>query len=55
MTQAYPRELRWLAKDLAAELCVEIREGVYAGLLGRTSKRPPRFVICGPSAQTWPA
>ena len=40
MTQAYSRELRWLAKDLAAELCVEIREGVYAGMLGPNFETP---------------
>ncbi|MGO9242970.1 MAG: purine-nucleoside phosphorylase [Bryobacteraceae bacterium] len=40
MTQAYPRELRWLAKDLAAELCVEVSEGVYAGMLGPSFETP---------------
>ncbi len=40
MTQAYPRELRWLAKDLAAELCIEVSEGVYAGMLGPSFETP---------------
>jgi purine-nucleoside phosphorylase len=40
MTQAYPRELRWLAKDLAAELCIEVNEGVYAGVLGPSFETP---------------
>ncbi len=40
MTPAYPRELRWLAKDLAAELCVEVSEGVYAGMLGPSFETP---------------
>lgn len=40
MTQAYPRELRWLARDLAAELCIEVSEGVYAGVLGPNFETP---------------
>jgi purine-nucleoside phosphorylase len=40
MTQAYDRELRERAEDVAKKLGFEIRHGVYAGLLGPTYETP---------------
>lgn len=40
MTEAYDRELRRLAREHAAELGVELREGVYAGVAGPSYETP---------------
>ena len=40
MSEAYPAKLRRLAKDAAAELSIELHEGVYAGLLGPSYETP---------------
>lgn len=40
MTEAYPPELRALAKRSATELGVPLEEGVYLGLLGPTYETP---------------
>ena len=40
MSEAYPAGLRRLAKDAAAELSIELHEGVYAGLLGPSYETP---------------
>jgi purine-nucleoside phosphorylase len=40
MTEAYSREYRETAKDVAAELCVPMREGVYAAMLGPSYETP---------------
>ena len=40
MTEAYSKPLRVLAKEVAAELCVPIGEGVYAAMLGPNYETP---------------
>jgi purine-nucleoside phosphorylase len=40
MSEAYSRKLREIAKDVATELCVPIREGVYAAMLGPSYETP---------------
>jgi purine-nucleoside phosphorylase len=40
MTEAYSPELRRIAKEVAADLCIPLREGVYAGLLGPNFETP---------------
>ncbi len=40
MSEAYCRDLREIAKDVAAELCVPMREGVYAAMLGPSYETP---------------
>ncbi len=40
MSQAYDRELRLLAQQVARELGIELRQGVYAGLAGPTFETP---------------
>jgi len=40
MSKTYDRELRQLARDVARELGIELREGVYAGLAGPTFETP---------------
>jgi purine-nucleoside phosphorylase len=40
MTDAYPRALREVAKDVAAQLCIFMPEGVYAAMLGPSYETP---------------
>jgi purine-nucleoside phosphorylase len=40
MTEAYPAELREIAKDTAKELGLTLQEGVYAALLGPSYETP---------------
>ena len=40
MSEAYCRDLREIAKEVAAELCVPMREGVYAAMLGPSYETP---------------
>ncbi len=40
MSEAYSKSLRALAKEVAQELGIELREGVYAGLLGPSYETP---------------
>jgi len=40
MTEAYSRPYRELAKNVAAELCIFMPEGVYAGMLGPSYETP---------------
>ena len=40
MTEAYPAELRGVAKKAAASIGVELREGVYAAMLGPSYETP---------------
>lgn len=40
MTEAYSKQLRNIAKEVAAELCVPIGEGVYAAMLGPNYETP---------------
>ena len=40
MTEAYSREMRETAKQVALELCVPITEGVYAAMLGPSYETP---------------
>jgi purine-nucleoside phosphorylase len=40
MSEAYSAELRTIARDAAAELGLELQEGVYAGLLGPSYETP---------------
>ena len=40
MTDAYPRDLRLLAKDVAETLCVPMQEGVYAAMMGPSYETP---------------
>ncbi|MFC0271512.1 purine-nucleoside phosphorylase [Metabacillus herbersteinensis] len=40
MTQAYDRELREIAKNVAAELSIPVREGVYVANTGPTYETP---------------
>jgi purine-nucleoside phosphorylase len=40
MTEAYPRALRTLALETAAELGIELYEGVYAAMLGPSYETP---------------
>ena len=45
MSQAYSRQLRQLAKEVAVGQGIALREGVYAGLLGPTYETPAEIVI----------
>jgi len=40
MTEAYSRKLRSILKDTAGELGIQLREGVYAAMLGPTYETP---------------
>lgn len=40
MTDAYDLELRQIAREVAAERAIVLREGIYAGLLGPTYETP---------------
>lgn len=40
MTDAYPRDLRQVAKDVAAQLCIFMPEGVYAAMMGPSYETP---------------
>jgi purine-nucleoside phosphorylase len=40
MSEAYSRQYRDLAKQVALELCIFLQEGVYAGLLGPSYETP---------------
>lgn len=40
MSEAYSREYREAAKQVARELCIPIREGVYAAMLGPSYETP---------------
>lgn len=40
MTDAYPRALRLIAKDVATRLCIPMQEGVYAAMLGPCYETP---------------
>jgi purine-nucleoside phosphorylase len=40
MSDAYSREYREIAKQVAAELCIPITEGVYAAMLGPSYETP---------------
>jgi purine-nucleoside phosphorylase len=45
MTHAYDKRLRSLAFDAAAEVGIELREGVYAALLGPTYETPAEIAM----------
>jgi purine-nucleoside phosphorylase len=45
MSQAYSRQLRQLAKEVAVGQGIALREGVYAGLLGPTYETPAEIVM----------
>jgi purine-nucleoside phosphorylase len=40
MTEAYSREYRAIAKQAGAELGLDLKEGVYAGMLGPSYETP---------------
>ncbi len=40
MSEAYPAALRQTAKDVAADLCIALDEGVYAAMLGPSYETP---------------
>lgn len=40
MSEAYSKELRTLAKDIAQKLGIELKEGVYAGVIGPSYETP---------------
>jgi purine-nucleoside phosphorylase len=40
MTDAYPRSLRLVAKDVASQLCIFMPEGVYAAMMGPSYETP---------------
>jgi purine-nucleoside phosphorylase len=40
MTDAYPRSLREIAKDVATQLCIFMPEGVYAAMMGPSYETP---------------
>jgi purine-nucleoside phosphorylase len=40
MSDAYPRALRQIAKDVATSLCIPLQEGVYAAMLGPCYETP---------------
>ncbi|MCK9911057.1 purine-nucleoside phosphorylase, partial [Microbacteriaceae bacterium K1510] len=40
MSDAYTRQLRAVAKDVAANLGMHLQEGIYAGLLGPSYETP---------------
>jgi len=40
MSEAYPRAYRGIAKQVAADLCVPLSEGVYAAMLGPSYETP---------------
>ncbi|GAB6929903.1 purine-nucleoside phosphorylase [Paenibacillus sp. JCM 10914] len=45
MSVAYSRRLRQLAKEVAVGQSIELREGVYVGLLGPTYETPAEIVM----------
>lgn len=45
MSQAYSRQIRQLAKEVAVGQGIALREGVYAGLLGPTYETPAEIVM----------
>ena len=45
LSEAYSRRLRALAKDTAASQGFNVREGVYAGLLGPNYETPAEIVM----------
>lgn len=47
MTHAYDPRLMRLARDAAVESGVELREGIYAGLLGPTYETPAEIAMLG--------
>jgi purine-nucleoside phosphorylase len=47
MTEAYDRELRDLARAVAAELEIDLTEGVYAGVLGPAFETPAEIRALG--------
>ena len=53
MTQAYSRAYREIAREEAAKQSVMLYEGVYAALLGPSTRRPPKSNICAASEPTW--
>ena len=40
MTEAYSRQFRETAKQVAAELCIPVNEGIYAAMLGPSYETP---------------
>lgn len=40
MSEAYSREYRHIARDVANDLCIHLPEGVYAGVLGPSYETP---------------
>jgi purine-nucleoside phosphorylase len=40
MSDAYPRALREIAKDVATRLCIPMQEGVYAAMMGPSYETP---------------
>ncbi len=40
MSEAYPAALRQTARDVAADLCIALDEGIYAGMLGPSYETP---------------
>jgi purine-nucleoside phosphorylase len=48
MTEAYSREFRRIAQEVARELCIPMSEGVYAALLGPSYETPAeiRYLRC---------
>ena len=40
MSEAYPKPLREIALQVASDLCIPIREGVYAAMLGPSYETP---------------
>jgi purine-nucleoside phosphorylase len=40
MSEAYPREFRQAAHQVAAELCIPVSEGIYAAMLGPSYETP---------------
>ena len=40
MSDAYPRDYREIAKDVAVSLCIPVQEGVYAAMLGPSYETP---------------
>jgi len=46
MNKAYDPALRRMALKVAAELGIELRQGVYVGLGALPSRRRPRYGTC---------
>ena len=53
MSEAYSRQYREIAKQVAAELCIPMPKACTPPCSGRAMRRPRKSATCAPSAPTW--